>query len=208
MNFDRVAAPYRWLETAVFGQQLQQARIAFVREIAAPRRVLVVGEGNGRFLAAFLQAFPDAAVTCIEASARMIALTRRRVGKALVDFVEEDIREVALPPAHYDLIVTHFVLDCFNEATLSEVVAKLAHAAKPEASWLLADFREPPDGWEQRHARFWLRSMYAFFRLTTGIDADQLVDPSPFFREAGFGCHVQRLYRFEMIKSEWWRRSA
>ena len=208
MNFDRVATPYRWLETAAFGQQLQQARVAFVRQIAAPRCVLVVGEGNGRFLAAFLQAYPDAAVTCVEASARMIALARKRVRKEQVDFIEADIRAVALPPVQYDLIVTHFVLDCFCEATLREVVAKLARAATPEASWLLADFREPPGGWEQRHAQFWLRSMYGFFRLTTGIDADQLVDPSPFLREAGFACGAQRLSRFEMIKSEWWRRSA
>lgn len=208
MSFDRVASHYRSLETIVFGQQLQRARVAFVREVGVPRRVLIVGEGNGRFLAEFVRAHPAAAIECIEASARMIALAQKRPGGERVHFLHKDIRAVALPAAHYDLIVTHFVLDCFAEATLRELVAKLAGAAAPGASWLLADFREPPAGWKQRHAQFWIRSMYFFFRLTAGIEAGCLADPSPLLREAGFASVAQRFSRFGMIKSECWRRFA
>lgn len=208
MNFDRVAAHYRWLEAITFGPQLQRARLAFLREIEAPRRVLIVGEGNGRFLAELLRAHPDVQVDCIEPSGRMLALARKRIEKCHVTFIAEDIRQVALPVAHYELIVTHFVLDCFAEATLRELVAKLARSAAPMANWLLADFQEPSSGWAQRHARFWIRSMYAFFRLTTRIEAARLVDPSPFLRKAGFACRAKRLSRFGMIKSEWWGRLA
>ena len=46
MSFDRVTPFYRTLERLVFGDQLQQARLAFLGKIEAPRRVLIVGEGT------------------------------------------------------------------------------------------------------------------------------------------------------------------
>ena len=205
MNFDRVAPHYHWLETLVFGSQLQKARTAFVRQIDPPRRVLIVGEGDGRFLAQFVRAYPRAAIDCLESSARMIDLARAGLERERVRFMLEDIRSADLPAGHYDLVVTHFVLDCFTKRGAEEVVARLACAAAPGASWLLADFREPRAGSKRWHARFWLRLMYGFFRLTSGLEATELVDPSPFLCEGGFRLRSQRLSRLGMIKSEWWR---
>ncbi len=205
MNFDPVAPHYRWLETLVFGSQLQKARLAFVRQIDPPRRVLIVGEGDGRFLAEFVQAHPQAMIDCLEASARMIDLARKRLSSERVRFLPEDIRSANLPAGYYDVVVTHFVLDCFSERALVEVVAKLACAAAPRANWLLADFREPRSGWKRWHAQFWLWLMYGFFRLTTEIEAAALVEPSRFLCKAGFHLRSQRLSRFGMIKSEWWQ---
>ena len=206
MNFDRVAPYYRWLEVLVFGRQLQTARIAFVRQIASPQRVLIVGEGDGRFLAEFVRAHPGVAVDCVETSARMIGLAQARLGQDQVRFIREDVRSVTLPAAHYDLIVTHFVLDCFSAPALGEVVARLAHAATPEANWLLADFAQPAAGWKRWHARFWLWLMYGFFRLTSRIETGRLIDPSSFLCEAGFTRRSERPFRFGMIKSDWWSR--
>jgi ubiquinone/menaquinone biosynthesis C-methylase UbiE len=208
VSFDRVASHYRWLETVVFGQQLQLARTAFVRQLDAPRRALVVGEGNGWFLAALLHAHRALRVDCVEASARMIALARGQVDESRVNFIHADIRATALPGQQYDLIVTHFFLDCFTEAALRAAVEKLSRAAMPGATWLLADFSEPTAGWQRWHARLWIRAMYVFFRLTSGIEGGRLVDPSPLLRAAGFVRLGQRLSRFGMIKSELWRRPA
>ncbi len=207
MNFDRLAPHYRCLETFVFGDQLQKARVAFVREIGVPRRVLIVGEGDGRFLDALVREHPGASVDCVEASAPMIALARRSAGEQ-VNFIQTDIRYLTLSAGQYDLIVTHFFLDCFVCSTLQDVIEKLARAAAPGASWLLADFREPAGGWRRWHARLWIRSMYRFFNLTTGIDARQLVDPSVPLMTAGFERTGHRLWRFGLISSERWRRLA
>jgi ubiquinone/menaquinone biosynthesis C-methylase UbiE len=208
VSFDRVAPHYRWLETIVFGNQLQQARVALVREIGQPRRVLVVGEGDGRFLAEFVRAHPGAAVDCIEASGRMIELARQRVNVAQVHFRHANLSDVMLPEKLYDLVVTHFFLDCLAGDALREVVRKLAGAATADAAWLLADFRLPNSGWRRFHARLGIGAMYLFFRLTSALETRQLDDPSLFLRGSGFECTRERRSRFGMIKSELWRRAA
>ncbi len=76
----------------------------------------------------------------------MIALARRAVGTAPVKFVETDIGALALARNSYDLIVTHFFLDCFSEETLPPLIGRLADAATAEAVWLIADFYYPPRG--------------------------------------------------------------
>ncbi|MGH8095006.1 MAG: class I SAM-dependent methyltransferase [Chthoniobacterales bacterium] len=205
MNFDRVARHYRWLETLVFGNQLQEARIAFLREIPRPRRVLVLGEGNGRFLAEFVRAHPTALVDCVEASARMIELARQRVNAAQLHFIHANVQDTALKPGTHDLIVTHFFLDCFDEKALSTLIDRLACAATPAAYWLVADFCEPKCGWRRLHARFLIAFMYFFFRAAAGIEARRLVDYRPFLQAKGFILAREVLSPNEMVRSELWR---
>ena len=207
MNFDRIAPLYRWLEWMAFGSQLQRARIALVGEIGPVQRVLVVGEGDGRFLAEFVRVHPSAAIDCVEASGRMIALARKRRELRRVRFVQADIREVALPVDHFDLIVTHFVLDCFDAESLTALIPKLATSARPEAHWLVADFCQPPrGGWRRLRARFLISFMYRFFRVTAGLEARSLVDYHGLLQSAGFGLTKSHFSLNEMVRSECWRR--
>jgi len=206
VNFDSVAASYRWLETIVFGNQLQYARVAFLDKIEKPQRVLVVGEGNGRFLAEFVRRYPETSVDCVEGSARMIELARRAAGAAPVTFIEADVGTVALARNSYDLIVTHFVLDCFSAETLPPLIGKLTDAATTEAVWLIADFYYPADGWRRWWACVLIGFMYFFFRVVAGIEARRLVDYRPALRARGFECANEVILPNEMIRSELWRR--
>jgi SAM-dependent methyltransferase len=211
VSFDAVAPWYRTLETLTFGHALQRARIAFLDVIGAPRRGLIVGEGNGRFLAALLQRQPLLRIDCVDQSERMLDLARRHI----LETNPDEIRRVAflqhdivswMPNDRYDLIVTHFLLDCFSIQKVGLIVAKLAQAATPNARWLLADFRLPEGGFARRHAQVWLAVMYSFFRSVAGIEARELVDPSPFVRAEGFALERQHLFRHGMLKSELWRK--
>jgi ubiquinone/menaquinone biosynthesis C-methylase UbiE len=214
VNFDAIAPAYRTLETISFGGVLQRARVACLGEIRTSQRALIVGEGNGRFLGELLRVHPNVEVDCVDASQRMLELARQRIERRSpadairVRFLHQDITSWSPPEASYDLIVTHFFLDCFSEDRIADVVNKLSGAATADATWLIADFRMPVGGFARIRARLWLAVMYRFFRITAGIEATALVDPSPFLRKAGFALAPQHLFRSGMVKSELWRRPA
>jgi ubiquinone/menaquinone biosynthesis C-methylase UbiE len=211
VSFDTVAPWYRTLETIAFGNALQRARVACLGEIGSPRRGLIVGEGNGRFLAALLHQQPLIRIDCVDSSQRMLDLARRRISETnpnQIDRVASLQRDIASwsPNDRYDLIVTHFFLDCFEMKEVGNIVARLAQAAAPNAVWLLADFRIPDGGLARAHAQALLSLMYAFFRGVAGIAARELVNPSPFLRVEGFTLERQNVFRLGMLKSELWRR--
>lgn len=210
MSFDTLAPWYRALEWIAFGGDLQRCRIACLGEIAAPQRALIVGEGNGRFLCELLRLHPEVEVDCIDASARMLRLARERIERELPDranrvqFLQQDIMSWSAPEHHYDLVVTHFVLDCFPEAALTSIIKKLARAATDYANWLVADFYVPPGQVGRLRARAWLAAMYLFFRITARIQANELIDPTSLLRAEGFALKGQRFFRKEMLRSEMW----
>lgn len=214
MSFDSIAPVYRTMETIAFGGDLQRARVACLGEIETPRHALIVGEGNGRFLCELLRIHPGVEVDCVDASERMLELARRRIERELPDHVRRvrffqcDIVSWTPPETSFDLIVTHFFLDCFSETRIAEIVAKLSRAADINAIWLLADFCIPAGGAARLRTGLWLSAMYRFFRLTAGIEATELADPSPFLREEGFALAGEHLFRSGMLKSELWRRTA
>jgi ubiquinone/menaquinone biosynthesis C-methylase UbiE len=208
VSFDAVAPWYRTLETVAFGNALQRARVACLAEIQPPARVLIVGEGNGRFLLEVLRMHPSTEIDCVDASERMLELARQRIGDEFsrVSFLHRDIRAWAPPEGNYDLIVTHFVLDCFPSDQLAEIVEKLSRAAAADANWLLADFSMPARGFARFRARAWLAAMYGFFRLLARIEANELVDPVPFLKSAGFALASKHFFRGGIVKSQLWRR--
>jgi ubiquinone/menaquinone biosynthesis C-methylase UbiE len=206
VNFDLVAPHYRWLEKIVFGPRLQIARMAFVRQLSPPRRVLVVGEGDGRFLAEFVKLHPETEITCVEASPRMLELARKRTAGHPVHFLRATLEGAELPEGYYDLVVTHFFLDCFPEKTLPEIVARLARATGPQAQWLIAEFQEPVGGWLRLPRRGLIRFMYFFFRLCAGIEGRRLIDYRPLLRANGFELSSSAGSPNDMIRSELWRR--
>ena len=212
MNFDRVAPHYRWLETIAFGTALQRARTFFLGEVGIVERVLIVGEGNGRFLLELLRECASAEVDCVEASAAMIELARQRLERNLpeaiarVHFIHSTIEEWLVPECRYDLIVTHFVLDCFPLRPLEDIIARLAQAAAPTATWLLADFDYPSARVRRQCARLWIAAMYLFFRVFAGVEALRLSAPDPFLRSHDFSCVQRKTFQCGMVKSEVWKR--
>lgn len=212
MSFDALAPWYRTLEWIAFGDDLQRCRVACLGEIAAPKRALILGEGNGRFLCELLRLHPEVEVDCVDASERILRLAGQRVSDELgdrgerVQFLHQDITSWSPRERRYDLVVTHFVLDCFAGAQLAAIVKKLARATADDANWLLADFCVPSDGMARLRARGWLAAMYLFFRVTARIQASELIDPTPFLRAEGFALARRHLFRRGIAKSDLWGR--
>ena len=157
--------------------------------------------------------FPEAAIVAVDSSARMLDAARNRLTRAGLDparvqFVQANLLEWAPPPAAFDLIVTHFVLDCFPDDQLAAVVPRLAGAAAPGAQWLLADFQLAPSGPARWRSRCILALLYAFFRVFSRLPASSLGCPNALLEKAGFRLHRRQESEWRLLKSEWWQRGA
>lgn len=176
-NFDRVAPLYKWLEYGAHGHGLETVRFHYLPALTQCRSVLIVGDGDGRFLERLLTVAPDAHIHSIDASAGMIALARQRLGATVrprVRFEHADVRDVRLTPDAYDLIVTMFVLDCFSDAAAATVAKQLGEALRPGGLWLFADYVLPERGWRRSRAIGWLWVLYTFFGVTAGLEPRRL----------------------------------
>lgn len=113
------------------------------------------------------------------------------------------------PPAGaFDLVVTHFFLDCFRPAELGQLIARVSACTTDDARWLLADFRLPANGWQKWRAKTAIALMYAFFRFATDLSASQLTPPTEFLEAAGFRLAERRLENFGLAHSDLWLRAA
>ncbi|BAM04408.1 class I SAM-dependent methyltransferase [Phycisphaera mikurensis] len=181
-GYDRLAGLYRGLEWLAFGDRLHRARVALLDRLPGEGRVLVLGDGDGRLLAAMCRARPRCRFVSVDLSGAMLARQRRRVADASpeaggrVAFVRADALEHPLQEHGFDALVTAFFLDCFDAEQLGRGLPAWLGAVRPGGTWLLVDFVEPGGRLRRLHARVWLRLMHGFFRWQTGCPNRRLID--------------------------------
>lgn len=213
MSFDLLAPHYRWMEALCAAGQLQRCRTALLAELAAPQRVLIYGEGNGRFLVELCRRFPAAQVTVVEASGVMIELARARLRRAglagaRVEFIHANALTWRPPASAFDLIVTCFFLDCFRADQLQQLVPAIASAAAGGAQWLHADFQIAHAGLGRVCSRVIVGILYAFFRRMTRLPARELVNVAPYLSAAGFTRRVRREFILGLLFCDLWMGSG
>jgi ubiquinone/menaquinone biosynthesis C-methylase UbiE len=199
------------LEWVLAGEKLQRCRTAFLSQVRNANEVLVLGEGNGRFLLECRKLLGSARIICVDASLQMLELARQRLGRADVnlegiEFVHADVLTWAPPKRAFDLIITHFFLDCFKAEQLEPLLTALARASCPGAAWLIADFQIPNKGIGRWRAQVIHRIMYAFFRLATRLPARQLTAPDPFLTSRGFYLRDRLVSDWGLLRSDIWQR--
>jgi ubiquinone/menaquinone biosynthesis C-methylase UbiE len=205
---------YQPLEYATFGKKLERQRFAFVDELGDAKRALLLGDGDGRFLFELAKRNADVQIDYVEASGQMIAIARRRlrspevVDPGRIRFRQCDAREGGWPSDGYDVVVSHFFLDCFSDAEISQLIPAIRSVCRPGAKWLIAEFQVPKSGWRRWHARCWLKTMYLFFRITTGIETSRLPEYRTVLSRAGFLLRCQKLDMAQLICSELWELPA
>ncbi len=211
MSFDVLAPHYRWMEVVLAGDKLQRCRVAHLQETGAARNILILGEGNGRFLVECRRTFPMAGITCVDASARMLSLAKRRLQQCglaanRVEFIHADALEWEPRLNAYDLLATHFFLDCFRADQLERLIFSLAKSATVEANWLVADFQIPAVGLARIRAEFIHRLMYTFFRIVTRIPARSLTSPDRCLEANGFRLKTRQVSELGLLRSDLWAR--
>lgn len=193
MNCDRIARWYRTFEYLVFGRALEQRRLAFLSEIADCRSVLILGDGDGRFTKEFAAIYPTAEVDSVDLSARMIDLARQRL-QAIPNQVHLHMGDALTFPLtkRYDLVVTHFFLDCLTDAEVERLVARVRQQCETGALWLVSEFAVPDQGFRKYVAAVFVRFLYFCFALTTGLRVIRLPNYSAVLERHGFRIVARR----------------
>lgn len=212
MNFDRVAPYFKRLERIVFNNQMQRCRTAHLAALPGLKKVALLGEGDGHFLIELLKHCDCEEVHYIDSSQTMMMLARKRLQEyspeslSQVTFFHRDLLKEAMPDQDYDLVVTNFFLDVFNEPSLIDCISKIASSCKKGAFWLYADFQISGGKVQQFRAFMWLNLMYLFFKIVARIQTSKLIDPTTYLEKQGFQLITVSEFGRGLMRSELRRR--
>ncbi len=208
-RFGRVAWAYRWMEYLCFGPYLERCRNQRLSEISngmpQARRALIYGDGDGRFLARLARAAPDMEITAVDASGAMLrrAANRLPLGVRVTLHQADALRYT--PEAEYELIVSHFFLDCFIDAEVAMLLERVRPAVRPGTVWIVSDFALPPGLIAGIVGRWVVGGLYLAFKLLTGLRTQRLPDYTAAMRAAGWQKEDQRHLLAGLLVSERWK---
>lgn len=212
-RFDRVAHIYRLMEYLSFGPMLERCRFFHLPSLARARRALIIGDGDGRFLARCLAAHRELHAVAIDASPAMLRLLISRAARVgasdRVTTFCADARTFAPPDGSsgYDLVVTHFFLDCLTPSEAAGLMARLRPSLAPRALWLVSEFQIPDSPVQAWLARRMISGLYAAFRLLTGLRVRQIPPWQQLLARAGFTRAASRTWLGGLLVSELWQYS-
>ena len=103
------------------------------------------------------------------------------------------------------MIITPFVLDLFTKTTLkNQIIPPLLNVLESTGLWLVTDFVRPPAWWQ----KVLLWGMIRFFRLTAGIEANQLVNWQQGLLETNLSLKERKSQVGGMVSAEIWVRQG
>ena len=141
----------------------------------------------------------------------MLHLLRKRChalalnSKLRLQTYREDALSYLARPAgdDYDLVATHFFLDCLTQTEVDALAAALATKLAPEARWLISDFRIP-QGPMRLPARALVGFLYLAFRILTGLRTNRLPDHAAALTRRGFTRTDHHSSLFGILTTELW----
>jgi SAM-dependent methyltransferase len=217
-NFNVIARPYRWLEYLTLGPILQRCRLHYLPNLLQQKRVLILGDGDGRFLSQLLAANPHLHADAVDTSKTMLKLLRSRCeaaapnAAARLNTHHTDALTFSNPspenserPEKYDLVVTHFFLDCLTQPDLETLIARTAPALTPKALWVVSDFRIPTAGPMRLPAKLLTRALYLAFRILTGLRTNRLPDHATPLAQAGLTRISHHHHLSGLLTTELWQ---
>ena len=209
-DFDRLALVYQWMEWLTFGPFLWRCRCAFLHRLGDGRRALVLGDGDGRFTARLLADNPSVLVDAVDASSAMLSELARRAGphRSRVQIQVADVRAWDLPAAAYDLVVTHFFLDCLATDEIESLGRRLRPQLRPDAAWVVSEFNLPANRFGRFIARLLIAVLYRAFGVLTGLTVRTLPDHHKALAQSGFILKHQQKWLCGLLVSEWWEPAS
>jgi ubiquinone/menaquinone biosynthesis C-methylase UbiE len=208
LNFDRMAKPYRWLEYLSFGRTLERCRFHSLPALTDAKRALIFGDGDGRFLARLLAVNPALQADVVDISPAMLRLLEERLrleDRKRVTLHQADARSFVPSEKAYDLVITHFFLDCLLEPELAALVERVTTRLSPDARWLVSEFALPHTLAGKTVGKTMISGLYQAFGLMTGLQVRSLPDHAAALQRAGFARAEERQWLGGLVVSQLWQ---
>jgi hypothetical protein len=173
------------------------------------KNALVLGDGDGRFTRRLLRECREIKVHAVDGSAGMLgALTRncaRDADRLKTELADLRTWQASVTSAHmFDLVVTHFFLDCLSTDEVLALGARIGPLLAPGALWVVSEFAIP-EGWFGRLvAGPVVQGLYVAFGLLTGLHTRTLPDYASALSGAGFRRIESRARLGGLLVSELW----
>lgn len=205
-NFNGLARAYRWMEWLSFGPCLWRCRCAFLDNMTSSRAALVLGDGDGRFTARLLEENQTILIDAVDASPSMLARLIQNAGRnsARVRIHPADARSWEPTDADFDLIVSHFFLDCLTTDEVAALATKLRPCVTDHAQWVVSEFAIPDRGFVRLAALLVVASLYLAFGLLTGLKVRRLPSHRDALKQAGFFLASEHQWLGGLLVSELW----
>ena len=209
-NFDPLAGAYRWMEWASFGSALWRCRCHFLSDLRGCRRALVLGDGDGRFTARLLETNTEIQVDAVDTSAAMLRVLVKRAGgnRERVQTYCGDARLWEPEGEDYDLVVSHFFLDCLTTEEIGTLAHRLRPHLAPRALWLNSEFAIAENWFGRWVAQPVVSGLYLAFGELTGLGVRRLPEYAKAISEEGFTLGPKRTFLGGLLVTEVWLGGA
>ena len=209
MNFDLIAKHYNWMEKIIFRSDLEKVRRMNLALVKNAKSILLLGDGDGRFLEQVSLMGTDAFIVSVDSSAKMIDLSKRKLEKSALN-VEfnctkiEDFQPIeSFKP---DLIIAHFFLDCFTHDEVKLIIDRVSEWAAVNAKFVISDFSiTKKTSFNRIYQKMLTSIMISFFRLFCGISTRFLPNIPKIMTSQGWNCLSQESLKSEFINSWVWQ---
>ena len=176
-GFDRVAFIYDRIVNLVFGRSITDLQARWISTLPEVDHLLIVGGGTGKILENLIQQKKAKHYCYAEASNKMLKRSKHRLGgEGNVHFTNTwDMQQ------HYDAILLPFVLDCYPEKEVEELILQFETVLSEDGYIAILDFNHDPRfGFEVHPVKQgFISLLYAFFGALGATQTRKL--PAIFF---------------------------
>lgn len=174
-GFNFIAPYYDFFVALFFQKRIQNCQNYFLNTIEDAQSILIFGGGTGNILLSCLKVNPKASYHYVDISERMIELTKKKVNSTQVNFITGSIQDI--PKVNFEVIITPFVLDCFNNTSLTtEVIPELKSHMTSDGKWIFSDFSYSQASTQRFVSESIIHSLYFVFNLLCGLGIKKLPD--------------------------------
>lgn len=212
-GFNLLSPVYDFTSIIFFGKSLINSQTYFITKLKKVKSVLILGGGTGELLMKLMNYDIAEFYYYLDISERMIEKSKNRIFKKFPDKVGQvkfecgSYQKVSAYDS-FDLIITPYILDCFSETEVREIILLLNNKLKDNGQWLFVDFNVSDNSvFATFFSKLIIKLLYSFFNVFCKLRVKQLPDFSICFSELKFEVVYQKYFLNGMLVSRVYQKA-